>query len=98
MSPLPHLAWSPRSGHLPGAQDRDLFDDVDANLVDHGLQHVAGALNYVDDVKQGLSVRLTELLDDGCAGARSESLCGTCSSRRQAPFGVLRLATGNAGD
>src|ERR1700674_1316919 len=35
------------------------------NFVQHGLYHLAGAFDQMDDGKQDLSVALAELLDDG---------------------------------
>jgi hypothetical protein len=58
------LAGSARSGHLLGTQHQDRLQGLHLNLVQHGLHHLAGAFDQVDDRKQDLSVALAELLDD----------------------------------
>src|SRR6202049_5174621 len=46
------------------------------NFVQHGLYHLAGAFDQIDDGKQDLSVALAELLDDGgrLAGSASHNM------------------------
>src|SRR6266853_4135471 len=46
------------------------------NFVQHGLYHLAGAFDQMDDGKQDLSVTLAELLDDGgrLAGSASHNM------------------------
>jgi hypothetical protein len=65
--------WRPSSGDLLGAQSQDHFQSLYTDLMDDGLDHLAGGLNEVDDGKQNLPVALAELLDDGGTLARSAS-------------------------
>jgi len=65
-----HFTWRRRPSNLLGAQDQDPLDYLRASLVDHGLHHMAGALDEVGNGKQDLSVALTELLENGRALAR----------------------------
>ena len=65
------FAWGAGAGHLLGAQHQDLLEHLVSDLVDHGLDHLAGILDQVDDGKQDLSVGLAELLDNGGRLARS---------------------------
>lgn len=57
------LARRACAGDLLGAQGQDLFQGLLADLMDHGLHHLAGVLDQVHDGKQDLPVGLTELLD-----------------------------------
>src|SRR6202521_5587386 len=59
------LAGRARSGQLFGAQYQDRLQGMHLNFVQHGLYHLAGAFDQIDDGKQDLSVALAELLDDG---------------------------------
>ena len=52
------FAWRTGAGHLLGAQHQELFQHLVSDLVDHGLDYLAGILNQVDDGKQDLSVSL----------------------------------------
>jgi hypothetical protein len=43
------FAWGARAGHLLGAQHQDLLEHLVTDLVDHGLDYLAGILDQVDD-------------------------------------------------
>jgi hypothetical protein len=89
------FAWGAGAGHLLGAQHQDLLEHLVPDLVDHGLDHLAGILNQVDDGKQDLSVGLAELLDNGGRLARSaghDVVSFLHGGRLLSVF--LRLATG----
>lgn len=89
------FAWGAGAGHLLGAQHQDLLEHLVSDLVDHGLEYLAGILDQVDDGKQNLSVGLAELLDYG--GRLARTACHDVVSflhggRLLSVF--LRLATG----
>ena len=89
------FAWRACAGHLLGAQHQDLFQHLVPELMDHGLDYMAGILDEVHDGKQDLSVGLAELLDDGGRLARSaghDVISFLHGGRLLSVF--LRLATG----
>jgi len=69
------LAWGPRTGDLFSAQDQNQLQRLHSNLMDDAIDHLAGALDHVDDGEQDLAIGFTELLNDGgrlLGGARDD--------------------------
>jgi hypothetical protein len=74
------LAWSARTGHLFGAQGQDQLQRLHSNFIDDTNDHLASALDHVDDGEQGLAIGFTELLADGgrlLGGARDDLIALT---------------------
>ena len=53
-----------RPSHLLGAQRQNCFDGLPANLVDHGVHHLAGTLDGLHQRQQLLPVGFQDFLDD----------------------------------
>jgi hypothetical protein len=58
------FAGRTRAADLFGAQNQDLFQGLVSDLMDHGLHHLAGVFDQVQDGKQDLPIGSTELLDN----------------------------------
>ncbi len=52
------FAGSACAGELLGAQEQNLFQRLMPDFIDHGLHHLAGILDQVDDGEQDLPVGL----------------------------------------
>jgi hypothetical protein len=89
------LARRSDTGHLLGAQKKDLFQHLMADLVDHGFYDLARTLDQIQDGKQDLSVGLAELLNYGGAltGSASNDVVWFLHGGRLLSV-FLRLATG----
>ena len=57
------FAGGARAGHLFSTQHQDLLQGLMSDLMDHGLHHLAGVLDQVQEGQQDLPVGLAELLD-----------------------------------
>jgi hypothetical protein len=59
------LAGSARAGDLFGTQGQDQLQRLHSDFMDDAIDHLACALDHIDDGEQDLAIGFTELLDDG---------------------------------
>ena len=63
------LAWSARTGDLFGAQRQDHFQRLHSDFMDNAIDHLAGALDHVDD-----GSRIWPLALQNCSMTAADSL------------------------